>query len=282
VVMSPGGSGDGGPESRLRQARERWPAAVAALPVLSLVLGILLVVGLNPGLRAEFLLAWGLLWDGEPEALRSWLLSHGAWAPVLSVLLQVATSVFPPGPSFLLAIANAMVFGAFWGSLLTLGSAILAAAICFGIARVIGRPGVERIVAPDQLRKVDRFMDRRGLIAVFLGRLIPFINPDLVSYAAGVTRIGWVPFLVAMTLGTLPSTAFYTLVGATAMEATGWVVGAVAVGSLGPLLLLVLFRRRFMRWRRDRERPREGPAHAEGDPDTTSGNPGDPFRSSGE
>lgn len=250
--------------TRSRGGRERWPAALAALPALLLVGGVLVLVAGNPVLRGEFLLAWELLWEGEPEALREWLLSHGAWAPVLSALLQVATSVFPPGPSFLLAIANAMVFGAFWGSLLTLATALLAAAVCFGIARGVGRPGVERIVSVERLERVDGFMERRGMLAVFLGRLVPFINPDLVSYAAGVTRIGWIPFLVAMTAGTVPSTAFYTLVGTAAVEATGWVVVAVGIGSLGPLLLLLLFRRHFHRWKRrgkgpDTEPPGEPP-----------------------
>lgn len=260
--MRPDSEGDGGEQGetrseasgeaargKLRRSRT-GPVALALLPTLLLVGAVVAVVGLNPGLRGEFLVAWGLLWDGEPERIREWLLGFGPWAPAVSAGLQVATSVFPPGPSFLLGIANAMVFGPLLGGILTFGSALLAAAICFGIARIVGRPGVELVVSEASLARVDNFMARRGMVAVFLGRLIPFINPDLVSYGAGVTGIRWVPFLVAMAAGTLPSTVFYTMVGAWAVETTGWVLLAVGVASLLPFLLLLLFRRRFYRRQR--------------------------------
>ncbi|MEX2528113.1 MAG: TVP38/TMEM64 family protein [Gemmatimonadota bacterium] len=222
------------------------------LTLLPLLLVVCLVAGLfifNPALRGEFAVAWGHLFDGETDALREWLLSYGAWAPVLSVLLQVSAAIFPPGPQFLLGIVNAMAFGLLWGGLLTLLSQLLAAVVCFGIARIVGRPGVIRIVDEEKLKKMDSFMARRGMLAVFLGRLIPFINPDLVSYAAGVTGIRWLPFLLAVGAGAIPSTLFYSVVGVTAVETTGWVVVMVGVATLAPLVLLVFLRKRLPgRW----------------------------------
>jgi len=220
---------------------------LALLPTLVVVGGSAALVMLNPLLRGEFLLAWGLLWDGDAEAIRAWMLGFGAWAPVVSVGLQVATSIFPPGPSFLLGIVNAMLFGPLLGGLLTFGSAILAAAICFGIARSVGRLGVEKIVSESSLSRVDDFMARRGMMAIFIGRIVPFINPDLVSYAAGVTGIRWIPFLVAMAAGSVPSTVFYTLVGAWAVEVAGWVLLVVGLASILPLLGLLFYRRRYYR-----------------------------------
>jgi uncharacterized membrane protein YdjX (TVP38/TMEM64 family) len=224
-----------------------FPLVLTLLPTLLILTGVVLFIGLVPAVRQEFLIVWDLLLQGEVEPLRTWLLSFGGWAPLISALLQVATSVFPPGPSFLLAIANAMVFGPVWGSLLTIGSAVLAAAVCFGLARILGRPWVAHVVSPEKLARVDGFMARNGIFAVFLGRVIPFINPDLVSYAAGVTGIRWGPFLLAMGLGTLPSTAFYTVLAVTALDATGWVIGGVAAVSLLPLVALLLLRPWFSR-----------------------------------
>jgi uncharacterized membrane protein YdjX (TVP38/TMEM64 family) len=260
------GSG-GGEEAGVSTPREERPDRLrgrrrtVALTLLPVALGVgipVLFLWWNPSLRHEFLAAWDLLWAGEPEALRAWLLGFGAWAPLVSVYLQVATSIFPPGPSFLLAIANAMVFGPLLGGLLTFSSALLAASVCFGIARVVGRPGVARIVSEERLARVDAFMARRGILTVFLGRIIPFVNPDLVSYGAGVTGIGWIPFLAAMAAGTVPSTLFYTLVGSFALEATGWVLAGVGAFSVVPLLLLLLFRRRLYRKGGDPSHPSRG------------------------
>lgn len=235
----PSGSGHAG--------RGGWPLALAALPMVLLIVGFVAFLLWSPGLRAELGTAWSLLVDGDPEPLRDWLLQFGAWAPVVSAVLQVATSIFPPLPSFLVAIANAMVYGAVLGGLLTFVTALLAAAVCFGIARLVGRPGVVRIVSLDSLKKVDGFMQRRGLLAVFLARLIPFINPDVVSYAAGVTAIGWVPFLLAIGIGSIPAVIFYSVVGAAAIESTPWVIAMVVVGTVLPIVLLVMFRRRLPR-----------------------------------
>ena len=137
--------------------------------------------------------AWALLWESDPDRIRAWLVGFGVWAPLASTALQTASSLIPVLPGFVLAIANAMIYGAVLGGALTFSSALLAGACCFGLARALGRPGVERIVSTESLARVDAFMERRGMLAVFLGRLIPFINPDIVSYAAGATAIRWGP-----------------------------------------------------------------------------------------
>jgi len=211
------------------------------IPIAILLGGLSLFVGLNPGFRSEFRVVWGLLLGGDPDPLRDWLLGFGAWAPVMSGLLQVLTSLIPVLPGFVLAIANAMLYGVLLGGLLTFVTALLAAAACFGLARWMGRPGVERVVSEEALARVDDFMERRGIFAVFLGRLIPFINPDVLSYAAGATRMGWFPFLVAMAAGAVPATIFYSVVGGMAVESTLRVIALVAVAAILPLLLLAAF-----------------------------------------
>ncbi len=231
-----------------RRLRRRGPIALSLIPTLLLALAFAALVVFSDTFRGELVLAWDLLRAGEPDALTEWLLGYGAWAPLVSAFLQLATSIFPPGPSFLLGIANAMLYGAVLGGLLTFVTALLAAAVCFGIARMVGRPGVEALVSPKQLARVDGFMARRGVVTVFVARLIPFINPDVVSYAAGVTGIRWVPFLLAVGAGAVPSTILYSVLGATALEAAGWVILAVLGFTFVPLLLLALFGQRL--WRR--------------------------------
>lgn len=233
--------------SRTRASRV-GPVVFSLIPALLLILAFGFLVWSSPAFRAELVLGWDLLWAREPEALRDWLLEYGLWAPVISAILQVVTSVFPPGPSFILGIVNAMLFGALLGGLLTFVTALGAAALCFGIGRVVGRPGVERLVTKQSLDRVDGFMERRGVLAVFLARLIPFVNPDVVSYAAGVTKIGWFPFLLAVGGGALPSTVFYSVIGAAAVETTGWVLLMVAVSTILPLVILAVFGKRMVAW----------------------------------
>jgi uncharacterized membrane protein YdjX (TVP38/TMEM64 family) len=137
-----------------------------------------------------------------------------------------------------------MLYGALLGGLLTFSTSLLAAAICFGIARVAGRSAVERIVPPLALARVNRFVDHNGGWAVFWGRLLPFINPDVVSYAAGLTRLRWIRFLVPMAAGALPATILYSVLGAAALEAAPSAILIVSAATLLPLLVLWVLRRK--------------------------------------
>jgi uncharacterized membrane protein YdjX (TVP38/TMEM64 family) len=201
-------------------------------------------------LITELRVGWDLLLAGDPGPVREWLLDFGPWAPIASGVLHILAAVVPFLPGFVIAIANAAVFGAVLGGALTFLNGTLAAAACFGIARVAGRPFVERIVPTESLANVDRFMERRGVLAVFLARLVPIINPDVMSYAAGTTRIGWTRFLVAVAAGAVPATIFYSVIGAYAGGVTGWVFGVVVLAPVLAIGALWLLRHR-VRWLKD-------------------------------
>ena len=169
--------------------------------------------------------------------LRDVLLSFGPWAPVVSFLLMVLQSVVAPLPAFVITIANGLLFGAFWGGVLSWSSAMVGAALCFAIARALGRPLVERLVGSAPLAKSDAIFERYGTHAVLIARLIPLISFDVVSYAAGLTSIGFLPFMVATGLGQLPATVVYSLLGqniGAGQKAALWTVSAllslVAIG----------------------------------------------------
>jgi uncharacterized membrane protein YdjX (TVP38/TMEM64 family) len=210
------------PGTRLRI----W-SAVAAVSV-----GVALYLA-DPGVRAETNAAVALLARADIAPVRDYVLAWGIWAPVGSALLQILTSVIAPLPSFVLAFVNAMLFGFVRGALLTWTTALLAAAVCFLLARALGRPAVERLATRRALASVDGFFARRGVWAVLTARLIPFINPDVVSYAAGLTTLRWRPFLLAIGVGSVPSTLLYSYLGARGVTSVGWLlVPLVALGLL--------------------------------------------------
>jgi uncharacterized membrane protein YdjX (TVP38/TMEM64 family) len=182
--------------------------------------------------RAEVNAALLLLARADIAPLREYVLAFGWWAPVISTALQILTSIIAPLPSFVLAFVNAMLFGFWWGALLTWTSALLAAAICFAIARVLGRPAVERFVPARALETTDRFFVRHGVLAVLVARLIPFVNPDVVSYAAGLTNMRWRLFMLSIALGSLPSTALYSYLGARGVTQVGWLLIPLVVLGL--------------------------------------------------
>jgi uncharacterized membrane protein YdjX (TVP38/TMEM64 family) len=199
-----------------------------------------LAYGLLPDLRAEVNAALLLAARADIAPLRAYLLGFGWWAPLISTLLQILTSIIAPLPSFVLAFVNAMLFGLWWGALLTWTTALLAAAICFAMARALGRPVVERFVPRGALDGTDRFFIRHGVLAVLIARLIPFVNPDVLSYAAGLTSMRWRLFMLSIAVGSWPSTILYSYLGSRGITTVGWLlIPLVVLGllTLGGALL---------------------------------------------
>ncbi len=147
------------------------------------------------------------------ETIREYIAGYGLFAPLISAILMIFQSVIAPLPAFLITIANGALFGFWWGMLLSWGSAMLGAALCFYIARFLGAKHVARIVSQPAVNKADQFIEKYGNYAILIARLIPYVPFDAVSYVAGLTRIRFLGFWLATGIGQLPATAVYTYLG---------------------------------------------------------------------
>jgi uncharacterized membrane protein YdjX (TVP38/TMEM64 family) len=192
----------------------RRASTAAALAVVAAGAGTYLAV---PGARAALDAGVRALAAGTPDAvrtLRGFILGFGAWAPAVSFALMILQAVVAPLPAVVITLANGFLFGWAWGALLSWSSAMAGAALCFWIGRALGRPAVERLLGDAAaLERTDRFFARHGRWAVLLARLLPFVQFDPVSYAAGLTAIGFWPFLLATGVGQLPATIVYARLG---------------------------------------------------------------------
>lgn len=171
------------------------------------------------------------------EAIGSW----GAWGVACSIGLMILHS-FLPFPAEFLAIANGMVYGPVWGVVITWTGAMLGAYLAFALARALGRPFVEMMVAKKHWHVLDEWAAARGAYLVLVSRFIPVIAFNLVNYAAGLTRISWWTFSWATGIGIMPVTVLMVVMGDYIEVLTweAWVLLVVA-GSV----LWLPFRGRF-------------------------------------
>lgn len=149
--------------------------------------------------------------DGVIEYIRS----YGPYAAAISFFLMILQSLVSPIPAFLITLSNAAIFGWAWGALLSWTSSMVGAILCFYIARILGRDVVVKFTSHNALQSVDDFFKRYGKAAILVARLLPFISFDLVSYAAGLTSMGFLGFVLATGIGQLPATLVYSYVGGT-------------------------------------------------------------------
>jgi len=147
------------------------------------------------------------------EAIAEYIRSFGIYAVLVSFLLMVLQSVAAPLPAFLITFANAAIFGWWQGALLSWISSMAGAALCFYIARILGRDVVEKLTSKYAMASVEGFFGKYGKHTILICRLLPFVSFDFISYAAGLTPMGFVAFMAATGIGQLPATIVYSYVG---------------------------------------------------------------------
>ena len=171
--------------------------------------------------------------SGDFGVMRNFIAEYGAYAAAGSFFLMNFQSVAAPLPAFIITLANANLFGWWKGAILSWSSAMAGAAICFYIARILGRDVAERLTSKAGLQSIDKFFERYGTHSILIARLLPFISFDLVSYAAGLTSMTFLPFFVATGVGQLPATIVYSYVG-------GMLTGGAQMLMTGLLILFAL------------------------------------------
>ena len=228
-------------------------------PGLALRQSLLVVLGITAAVAACVALGFG--WRSVEQAVARLDLSvegieriaeaWGAWAPVASIALMILHS-FVPFPAELIAIANGMLFGPVWGTLVTWIGAMLGAALAFALARRYGRPLIDRLVARKAWTGAEALYACCDARTLLLARLVPVISFNLINYAAGILGVGWWRFLWTTSLGILPITVASVALG---NQLTGPMWDAWLAGS--GLLLALYLGWRWYRARRLRD-PLEG------------------------
>lgn len=154
----------------------------------------------------------------EPQRL----LAEG-WPPGLpvgtAVLLfaaayGVCTAAFVPRP--LLNLAAGALFGSQFGLVAAVGGTVLGAGISFGLGRIMGQDALRPLVRGRWLKAVDGQLSRHGFRSMLAVRIFPGVPFAAANYCAAVSRCGWLPFLLATAIGTVPNTAAYVIAGASA------------------------------------------------------------------
>ena len=173
------------------------------------------------------------------EAVVELIRGYGVYAAIISFILMILQSVLAPIPALLITLANAAVFGWWKGALLSFWSAMAGAALCFYIARTLGRDYVEKVVTKTGLAKVDEFFERYGKNSILICRLLPFVSFDIVSYAAGLTPIKFWDFFIATGLGQLPATIVYSYLGNLAGSTKTIFISIVCVVALSALVYMI-------------------------------------------
>lgn len=216
------------------------PAASRALLLGSVVVAGLIVAYATP--IRSVTEAW-LHGDAGP---RTW----GAWAPFGFALVSALAIAVGVPRLFFAAVAGAL-FGVVSGFFMAEAGAILGCIVTFLGARALGRTYIEaRFATPGaRVRRALDLASRHGVAANLLIRSAPVGNFFVTNVLMSLSRVSVRDMLVGTSLGTIPGTLAFALIGSGAVSGHA---GPIVTGSFFFLVWGIAYARLVLPWLRRR------------------------------
>jgi uncharacterized membrane protein YdjX (TVP38/TMEM64 family) len=186
-------------------------------------------------------LVWGDFFTDlfSEEGSREWFDRLGRrWAWLAGVVLLVA-DLFLPIPGTAVMTALGFVYGAVLGGAVSAGGSILAGLVAYGLCRLMGRGAAEWIAGREDLERGELlFRGPAGGWLVALSRWLP-VMPEVIACLAGLARMPFGRFVLALACGALPLGFAFAAIGASGHDNPGL---ALLLGAIVPPVLWAVIR----------------------------------------
>jgi uncharacterized membrane protein YdjX (TVP38/TMEM64 family) len=233
----------------MKKTTALWLAAAAA------GLLLLVILAVTPVVREEVRRWYGLLTDRE--WLRTAVESCGWAAPFVFIGIQIAQVIAAPIPGEATGFVGGYVFGTLTGFIYSTIGLTIGSLINFGIGRLLGERFVRRLVPEERFQRIDRLINRQGVIALFIMFAIPGFPKDYLCLALGLSTLPVKPFALMTCLGRMPGTLMLSLQGAALYDRSYGLLAVVAAACLVLILLAYRYREGLYRWVEKMNPPRD-------------------------
>ena len=168
---------------------------------------------------------WGGGWDRAFTFAGSvkWLEAAGPWAWAAGILLLVGDLVLPV-PGTVVISALGYLYGAWIGGAVAAAGLIMAGMLGYGAGRLFGEDFARRWLGAGDYEKGRKLFENRGGWVVAMSRALPIL-PEVISCTAGLVRMPFRRFMIALACGSIPMGFLFAAVGSAGHEAPGWAFG---------------------------------------------------------
>jgi uncharacterized membrane protein YdjX (TVP38/TMEM64 family) len=193
----------------------------------------------------------------DREWIRATVASYGWAAPLVFIGVQIAQVVAAPIPGEATGFIGGYLFGTLQGFFYSSISLGIGSLINFGIGRFLGERFVRRLIPEEKFKRIDRMVNRQGVIAVFLMYIIPGFPKDYLSLVLGLSTLPLKVFAILAFIGRMPGTLVLSLKGASLYDQNYVLLTVVAAACLLLALLAYSFRDPLYRWIEKMNPPRD-------------------------
>ena len=131
---------------------------------------------------------------------KNFILSTGNKGKFIYTFLQMAQVIFLPVPASIIALAGALIYGPFWGSVYCIIGVLLGSYIAFFLGRFLGFKLVVWIAGYDNAKKYANILNNSGKLFLGIAFLLPMFPDDILCLIAGITSMKFKYFFIITTL----------------------------------------------------------------------------------
>jgi len=159
----------------------------------------------------------------QQERLQDFIRSFGAWGPVIFMSIMALHVLIPPLPSLPLDIAAGAIWGPWYGTLYASVGALIGAVLAFILARYLGQK-IVMFLLKKQIKICASCSNSYLTWLVFLSRLLPIADFDIVSYGSGLSQISLKRYAAATFFGMLIPTWLLVTTGSKIVAGDKWIL----------------------------------------------------------
>ncbi|GAK01738.1 LOW QUALITY PROTEIN: membrane protein [Geomicrobium sp. JCM 19055] len=173
------------------------------------------------------------------ESFAAWLDAGGTESILLTALIATLLSLFPVIPYPIIGGILGAIYGPYLGSLVTWIGSSLASIVMFVFIRYGYQDSGQRILNRyTTLSKLNLLFERNAFMTIFLTRLIPIVPSIIVNVYSALSRVGFLTYTMASSIGKIPSMILFATVGSTIVTNP---IGLIYVAIFYGLFLLLVY-----------------------------------------
>lgn len=149
--------------------------------------------------------------NGNFEETIAYLKSFGVYAAFMSFFIDVVINIVGFLPSIFISTANGLIFGLFWGVVISWLAETVGVIISFYMMRTLFRGVAKNIIQKSKM--LSRLDAHESWQAMATARAIPYMPNGLVTAVAALSSMTFRDYALGCLVGKLPSTALEVILG---------------------------------------------------------------------
>ena len=155
-----------------------------------------------------------LLKHGDIIETAEYIRNYGSMAVVFSFLLTLFVNALGFPPAIIFSTANTLIFGIFWGIVISVAAETVGVTISFLLLRFFFRDSAEKIISKSKfLSSIDKYSSEKGFQVMLIARMVPYVPSGLLNAVGALSALSLRDYFLSSLIGKFPSTGIEAIIG---------------------------------------------------------------------